>query len=229
MKGPILFWTLVLGGIAAVLLTLSALSPGEQDRARPAETLPTALADSPPAPVPQTLDRRSATAPNRSSAPSEATSFVADDPWDSPAPEPVPVSAGLSPAEAAARIAGTRPALVIIFSTGCPLSQRAFPDFVRVSRAIEGRVSVLAFATDSDAARVDRFLASHGAGFAADLLGPRQPGELSHAMGQVGISIGTWFTMPLIAVVGPRGEVLGKWEAQTDLGPVAATIHRMRL
>ena len=126
--------------------------------------------------------------------------------------------------EAATMIRSRRPALVIFFSTGCSRSREVFPSFVRLADSLGGRYEVLAFATDADGALVDDFLSGNRAGFSAQLLEPWERGELSRAMGGVGLRIGKVWMKPLIAVVGADGRVLGQWEGLTDAGPVGQAV-----
>jgi hypothetical protein len=155
-------------------------------------------------------------------------------PWEgAPEEQPVPLKAAangdevaVSVEEAAALIKGTRPALVVVFSPGCSLSRAAFPQVVEIARGLDRRTTVLAFSTDTDAARVAEFLAANGATFPARGLQDWQPGQFASAMSGVGIHIGATWTKPLIAVIGDTGELVGEWQGSTDLRPVADAVRR---
>jgi thiol-disulfide isomerase/thioredoxin len=136
---------------------------------------------------------------------------------------------GVNVDEAAARISAARPAVVMFFSTTCSLSQRAFPQFVELSRKVGPRVQVLAFTTDENEAEVQAFLNQHHAPFSADLLEPWPPGFFSRAMQGVGLHVGSVWVRPLVAVIGPDGRVLGQWQGIADLGPVERVIEEADL
>lgn len=136
---------------------------------------------------------------------------------------------GIPVQEAASRIQASRPSVVVLFSPGCPLSRAAFPELVTLARAHAGRAEVLAFSTDAEWADVEHFLYANQAPFRAELLQEWQPGELSAAMGSVGIDVGAQWTKPLIAVVGADGKIVGQWQGITDLRPVEEALQGLAL
>ena len=141
------------------------------------------------------------------------------------APGAAPKGVGLTPEEVAARIRQGHPSLVVFFSTDSPGSREMLPQLVKLTQWPEAP-EVLAFATDQDASAVDTFLRVHGASFDAALLLPSKPGELGVSLSEVGLKVGKQLVTPFIAVVGSGGEVRGQWQGITDLGPVAAVLHR---
>ncbi|HEV7516290.1 MAG TPA: hypothetical protein VGR07_08320 [Thermoanaerobaculia bacterium] len=144
--------------------------------------------------------------------------------------EPAVAGVGLTPEEVAARIRQGLPALVLFFSTESPGSEEMFPRFVKLTQSpAADRVRVLAFATDQDASAVDTFLRVHQANFEAPLLRPAKPGEWKAALAEaeIGLKIGKQLDPPLLAVVGPGGELLGQWQGIADLAPVEAALKKV--
>jgi hypothetical protein len=123
--------------------------------------------------------------------------------------------------QVAVEIGGQAPALVIFFSTECPRSRGLFPSFVELAGSLSDDTTVMAYSTlEADAARLPDFLSSYGASFSATPVQKWAPGELTEAMQEVGIRVGAQFALPLVAVVGEGGAVLGQWEGVTDLAAV---------
>ena len=127
--------------------------------------------------------------------------------------------------QAADRLEGSGPALVIFFSTTCSRSRLAFPQFARLAERLQEDLEVIAFATDSDQRVIDGFVARNGASFSVDRLEPWESGEMSYAMGRVGIEIGATWMKPLIAVLERDGRVLGQWQGLTDVRPVESVVR----
>ena len=232
MRGPVAFWTLLLGGIASLIVGVSLIGT-------PPEVLDSAASEVEPA-----MDRSAPASSSRDvqSAPrievdeqgdadwfAEEPAFVEEpfEPeWDeSPRAETIRPGA-VSVHQAADRLEESGPALVIFFSTTCSRSRVAFPQLVRIADGLQEELAVLAFATDSDPRAIDGFVARSGASFPVDRLEPWQSGEMGFAMGRVGIEIGQTWTMPLIAVFERDGRVLGQWQGLTDLRPVESVVRR---
>lgn len=152
---------------------------------------------------------------------SEGADFEADPTWQ-PSPEE-----GVTPSQAAQRIASSGPALVMFFSTDCPLSRRAAPQFARLAQAYGDRVQILAFETRSRQSEIDDFVAAAGGTFSAEGLGAWQAGEFSRAMGEIGLSVGSRWMQPLVAVVARDGSIAGQWQGITDLRPVEAVLRQV--
>jgi len=123
--------------------------------------------------------------------------------------------------QVASEIGGQAPALVIFFSTECPRSRGVFPLFVELADSLSGDTTVIAYSTlEADAARLPDFLSMYGASFGASPVQEWAPGEFTEAMQEVGIRAGAQFALPLVAVVGEGGAVLGQWQGVTDLAAV---------
>jgi hypothetical protein len=96
-----------------------------------------------------------------------------------------------------------------------------FPSFVELADSLSDDTTVIAYSTlEADATRLPDFLSSYGASFSASPMQKWAPGELTDAMQEVGIRVGPQFALPLVAVVGEGGAVLGQWQGVTDLAAV---------
>lgn len=96
-----------------------------------------------------------------------------------------------------------------------------FPAFVELTDGLSGDTAVMAYSTlEADAARLPEFLSMSGASFGATPMQRWGPGELSEVMQEVGIRIGPEFSLPLVAVVGEGGAILGQWQGVTNLTAV---------
>ena len=123
-------------------------------------------------------------------------------------------------------IGASSPALVIFFSTNCPRSVRMFPQFVRLASGVSEDTSVLAYSTwPRDVEVLPGFLAASGALFDATVMEPWPPGEFGREMAGVGLNVGPQWQMPLVAVLGEGGAVLGQWEAVSNLGAVESALR----
>ena len=149
-----------------------------------------------------------------------STAAMAGTPAESPVD--IDASAGLTTVQQiASEIGGQAPGLVILFSTECPRSQGMFPAFVELTDGLSDDTTVMAYSTlEADAARLPDFLSTYGASFGATPIQRWAPGEMTDAMGEVGIRIGPEFALTLVAVVGEGGAVLGQWQGVTDLTAV---------
>ncbi len=216
LRGPIVFWSLVLLVILAVYAGFRAISPR-----RAAAVQPEVRAAGPP---PARAAKATAATPAWGGKPLRVKTTTASVVVPLPTgTEPAANGVGLTPEEVAARIRQGRPALVLFFSTDSSRSREMFPQFVRLAQSPESP-GVLAFSTDQDATAVDTFLRVNGAGFDAPLLLPSKPGELSAALAEVGLKIGKQLDTPFVAVVGRGGEILGQWPGIADLAPVVAVL-----
>jgi hypothetical protein len=222
VRGPIVFWSLVLLFLLAVYAGLRAIAPH-------CAAASVATAAAAPAPAAEA----SATEPAWGGKPLQArvrktgATVGVGVPPPATGTEPVKKGIGLTPEEAAERIKKGRPALVLFFSTESQKSRDLFPQFVQLTQSpAADRVQVLTFATDQDASAVDTFLRVHQASFDAPLLQPSKPGELNAAMSEIGIKVGKQLDLPFVAVVAPGGEVLGQWPGISDLTPVESVLTK---
>jgi len=120
-----------------------------------------------------------------------------------------------------------RPTVVMLYSTGCSLSQAAFPEFVKLANQYRSRgVDFVVMSTDEEESfgDVPAFLAQRGAPFEPVAIKPWASGDLSRAFAPLGIRIGSTWTRPLIAMRDRDGRVVGKLEGQTDLAPLRAAL-----
>jgi hypothetical protein len=220
VRGPIVFWSLVLLFLLAVYAGLRAIAPHRA-------AAPVIAAAAAPAPVAEA----SATEPawgGKSLQPRvRKTGATVGVPPPALGTEPAKKGIGMTPEEAAERIKKGRPALVLFFSTESAKSRDLFPQFVKLTQSpAVDKVQVLAFTTDQDPSAVDTFLRVHQASFDAPLLQPSKPGELNAAMSEIGIKIGKQLDLPFVAVVAPGGEVLGQWPGIGDLAPVESVLTK---
>ena len=218
MRGPIVFWSLILLVILGVFALFRALA-SHPAGARVAAASPVAS--------PQPGATAPGSAPAWGGKPLQARVKRTGVAVPPPAvgTEPANKGLGLTPEEAAERIRQAHPALVLFFSTES--AQEMFPHFVKLTQSpAADKVQVLAFATDQDASAVDTFLRVHQAGFEAPLVQPAKPGEWKAALSEVGIKVGKQLETPLLVVVGSGGEVLGQWQGASDMGPVEAALTK---
>lgn len=128
--------------------------------------------------------------------------------------------------QAAARIRGTqgKPAVVLLYGTWNQQTRQQFPEIVRSARACRERgMEFLAFHTDPLPRVVEELpglLRRHDAPFPAVQLYRWRKGMLKETMEPLGISIGTSWLPPLVAVLDAEGRMV--WQAQgvTDWGAV---------
>jgi len=105
-----------------------------------------------------------------------------------------------------------RVTMVLLYAAYCPHCRTMFPDFVDLAeRYRRSGISVLAFATDDDAAATDEFVGSQRLPFARLHIEPWKEGELTKAFEATGIEIGAHFSIPLLAILDEDGEVAGQW------------------
>lgn len=233
MRGPIAFWTVLLGSVAVLFIGLWLASPHAEE---PSSTEIEAEVS--------TEDPVQLSTSQEAMSDSQVEAADPGDTWWSDEAEPtsepgwsfgsgadrssLPETIGqgaLTVQQAAYRVNQSGPALVIIFSTDCPLSQTAFPKFSRIADSLAPGVEVLAFSTDSDQGIIDSFVARSGASFGVERLAPWRPGEMGSAMGSVGIRVGSTWVKPLMAVIGRDGRVLGQWQGLTDLRPLESLVR----
>lgn len=134
--------------------------------------------------------------------------------------------------QAARRISSRvgRPTVVMLYSTGCSLSQQAFPQFVALANRYRGRgVEFVVLSADEgeDVAGIPGFLAQRNAPFEPLALKPWADGQLSRAFQPLGIEIGSRWTMPLIALRDRDGRVVRKTEGVTDLSRLGAALEAL--
>lgn len=230
MSGPAKFWMLViLTVVSAVWVAPRVERALRGERAGPAvaremgETPGVSLATAGPghgAPPASTVAK-----PDGAFGLAEATVASGREALEPPGGTRAWTGGGLSVDAVAAAIMARRPALVIFFSPECPLSRRAMPEFVQLAARLRPEVQVAAFdASEGEAARVEAYLAQVGAGFRAEMIAPYPRGALSAALNGIGFRVGASWTLPLIAVVGQHGEVVGLWEGMTSLSAVERSL-----
>ena len=120
-----------------------------------------------------------------------------------------------------------RPTVVMLYSTGCSLSQAAFPEFVKLANQYRARgVDFVVLSTDEEEnfGEVPAFLAQRGAPFEPVAIKRWEAGDLGRAFAPLGIRIGSTWTRPLIAMRDRDGKVVGKMEGQTDLAPLRTAL-----
>ena len=138
--------------------------------------------------------------------------------------------ASFSPFEAAALVGSQRgrPTVVILYGTGCPRSQGMFPGFAALAERHAARdVSFLAFASDRVAEDVPGFLAQYGAPFAPAHIKRRGQGQMAAAMATIGLQLPDPWNMPHVAVIDASGQVVGEWDAATDLRAIDAALRSL--
>jgi hypothetical protein len=123
------------------------------------------------------------------------------------------------------RAGSGRASLFVLYSTDCPRSRAAFPQVVQLLAA-SSQIEPLVFAVDSPRGEIQGFLASQRTTVGGELIEAWAPGELAQTLGELGINVGTTWTAPLIAVLGPNGKAIAQWQGATDLRPVQATLQR---
>jgi len=171
-------------------------------------------------------------APYTGGAPAAPAAFSSTDP--PPPPGPALDAAGLlavNSYEAAHYLQGKkgRVMLAILYGTRCPRSRAMFPGFVALARRYQGQqFDVAAFSTDDDEDKdgIPGFLARYEAPFDPLYIKPWQPGELSGALSPLGFRItrAPW-DRPYVAVLDPQGNVVGQWNAATNLAAIDAAIQ----
>ena len=139
--------------------------------------------------------------------------------------------ASFSPFEAAALVGSQRgrPTVVILYGTGCPRSPRDVSGFAALAERHAARdVSFLAFASDRVAEDVPGFLAQYGgAPFAPAHIKRWGPGQMAAAMATIGLQLPQPWNMPHVAVIDASGQVVGEWDAATDLRAIDATLRSL--
>lgn len=111
-----------------------------------------------------------------------------------------------------------RVTVVFLYAAYCPHCRAVFPDFVDLAeRYARQGVSVLAFATDEDAAATDEYVGSKRLPFARLHLEHWREGELAKAFARAGIEIGDDFGVPFLAVLDRDGEVAGQWDGESGV------------
>ncbi len=138
--------------------------------------------------------------------------------------------ASFSPFEAAALVGSQRgrPTVVILYGTGCPRSQVMFPGFAALADRHAARdVSFLAFASDRVAEDVPGFLAQYGASFAPAHIKRRGQGQMAAAMATIGLQLPAPWNLPHVAVIDASGQVVGEWDAATDLRAIDAALRSL--
>lgn len=122
-----------------------------------------------------------------------------------------------------------RPTVVILYGTNCPRSEAMFPGFTALAeRHAAGNVAFLAFAADQPARQVPPFLAQFGAPFQPLHIKPRPPGQIGRDMATIGLQLGSTWNMPHVAVLDASGQVVGEWDAATDLRAIDAAVSSVR-
>ena len=101
--------------------------------------------------------------------------------------------------------------VVLIYSTSCKYSHEMFPEVVRLAERYspEG-VGFLAFSIDPTPGDINAYLASVGYPFARLHIRPWQPGELTAALAQSGITLPGKVQTPQIAVLDADGNLVGQ-------------------
>jgi hypothetical protein len=178
-------------------------------------------AASPPSPKAPEPQRAVAAAP---------TSVVA--PQASPVSISAPTQAveGFTVEQVAARVAQPRqrPSIVLLYGTTCPITRSMFADFAALARR-HPEIDVLAFATDAENANdIPAFLKQNAAAFAPQYIHEWQAGALTRAMAPLGITVGSTFTLPLLAVRDAAGRVVKQGDGFTDMAAVERSLALLR-
>lgn len=141
-----------------------------------------------------------------------------------------PVASGvtsLTPAEAAAMMRSQpgRGTMVIFYGTACSRSKGMFPGFTALAARHAGRdVSFLAFAVREEAQDVPPFLAEYGAPFQPYFVKRGSRAQFGQDMDASGLRLPQDFNLPHVAVFDGSGNVVGQWDAATDLRAMDATL-----
>jgi len=107
------------------------------------------------------------------------------------------------------------PVLMMLYSSGCPLSQQFMPEFVDLSERYSDRgVAALAFSTDDCAKHVDAFMT--GVPLEPYWIEPWEEGELGDALLQLGVDLPLPWTRPYVVIVGKDGTAKGQWNGAME-------------
>lgn len=225
MSGPAKFWGFLFVGVAALMWGLRSMGSGEVTVPSRAESSVSEAAGSGKG---EGSSSKSYAAGSNDRAPVvERVSAEAESgqPLESEGTD-VETSRLTTVQQVASEIGGRSPALVVFFSTECPRSRGLFPSLVDLANELSDDTTVMAYSTlEQDARRLPDFLSMYGASFGATPMQQWAPGEMTEAMQEVGIRVGPQFALPLVAVVGEGGAVLGQWQGVTDLAAVRQALR----
>ena len=117
-------------------------------------------------------------------------------------------------------------AVLVLYSTKCPLCRQVMPELSEVARDTEGRVQWKAFSVDAleDQPGLPEYLSQTRAPFPAVALRPWAAGNLTRAFSGQGLNIPDAFTRPFIAVRDRSGKVVFQGDGVGQLSGVRAAI-----
>ena len=114
-----------------------------------------------------------------------------------------------------------RPTVVVLFSSGCPLSRNFWPGFLNFAKQVRGRnVAILVFSTDRNKANASDFVSNTSLPFNCYWVEPWSSGQLAATMRTTGVHVGKSFTLPLVVVLDSNGKVMAEWEGLQDISQV---------
>jgi len=122
-----------------------------------------------------------------------------------------------------------RPTVVVLFSSGCSLSQILWPNLLNFAQRVRGKnVTFLAFSTDDNKENASDFISNASLPFNCYWVKPWSPGQLTASMGSIGIHIPKSFTLPLVAVIDSNGKVVEQWQGLQDILQVEKALRSIR-
>jgi thiol-disulfide isomerase/thioredoxin len=121
-----------------------------------------------------------------------------------------------------------RPAVVILFSSSCPLSRNFWPQFLEFNKNNRGKnISFLGFSTDRDLNNATDFVSGSDVSFPCYWVEPYVRGTLAASIRSLGIQVGNTFTLPLVLVQDSNGHIIGAWQGLQEISPVVNALKAM--
>jgi len=115
--------------------------------------------------------------------------------------------------------------VVMIFSSGCPLSRNLWPKLLELAKKEQNNnVAFPVFSVDKSQDKAVDFVSNYTTPFSCYWVAPWEPGRLDASMGPIGIRIGQTLRLPLVAVINPEGQVIAQWQGLQDISQVAKAL-----
>ena len=116
---------------------------------------------------------------------------------------------------------GDQKRVVVLWRSQCPSCERMLSKLAVMAK----HVPIQAFSLDRDPRMADAMLAQYAVPVNRYRILRWDAGELASGLGKVGISLGESFTLPFVAVLSEKNQVLGQWEGERAIDSAWAVLE----